>query len=631
MDQFNNPASIEAHYKGTGPEIWQDTEGKVTHVVVALGTSGTIMGITKRMRELNPAVKMLAVEPRPGHKIQGLKNMQESYPPGIYNKKALDGVLRVEDEVAFDMCKRLAREEGLFVGMSSGAALAGALMTAERLESGLIVVIFPDGGERYLSTPLFAAVKHQGVGLYNVEASEKIHPVRGGGGTGLFTTGPSLSGEDDIEAWRRIVFLDVLANHLAASGERVQVAVGLSDMDDRTLEAARARSLTRTVFTEQAVSNLHAVAERLALSEHVSFITAGKYAKNMVDMVEKLVARGSAYEKLRSVYFDVARDKGYGSLLQTDLGKLSLGKTVDLENYLKESPLDFTLLKRVSLQDLKQGEGLVTTWGNVRPSWFLQMCASGLAGLPRLSVVMVSEAQTFPHLENMRAIWSLAAGTAPEAWMVARRVVSKTDTPVATTMAKLLDHELAVSPYAIRLWLLSAAYRKPLALTLETLGMWTKNWRRIQDVAAALAFADTSCADPKLATGLLAEAAHQLTGQLDAALEDDLSLFHFWPDLFEFCRLVNTALAENRLRPTEAAACRQALLGIDSILHIVDHSAVPLPKTEWPQDAIDLVVQREQARREKTYDTADTLRDELAQLGYKVEDNQDGVRLYRIK
>ncbi|WP_027183588.1 cysteine synthase [Desulfovibrio inopinatus] len=631
MDQFNNPASIDAHYHGTGLEIWNDTDGKVTHVVATLGTSGTIMGITKRMREMNPAVKILAVEPRPGHKIQGLKNMQESYPPGIYNKKSLDSVLRVEDEVAFDMCKRLAREEGLFVGMSSGAALAGALMTAERLESGLIVVIFPDGGERYLSTPLFAAVKHQGVSLYNVAVSEKIHPVRGGGGTGLFTTGPALSGEDDIDAWRRIVFLDVLANHLAASGERVHVAVGLADMDDRTLDAARSRLLNRVDFTGQALAHLHEIAERLAVSENVEFVTAGKYSKNMLDMVEKLVARGSAYEKLRSVYFDVARDKAYGSLLQTDLGKLSLGKTVDLENYLKENPMDFTLLKRVSLQDLKQGEGLVTTWGNVRPSWFLQMCAAGLAGLPRLSVVMVGEAQTFPHLENLRAIWSLTTGAGPEAWMVARRVVSKLDKLVATTMTDLLAHELAISPFAIRLWLLSASYRKPLSLTLETLGMWTKNWRRIQDVAAALAFADTTNVDPKLATGQIADAAHQLSEQLSAAIEDDLSLFHFWPDLFEFCRIVNTALAENRLQPAEAAVCRQALLGIDAILHIIDHSAVPLPQSEWPQHATDLVVQREQARRAKDYATADNLRRELATLGYKVEDNQDGVRLYRVE
>jgi cysteinyl-tRNA synthetase len=166
MDQFNNPASIQAHYEGTGLEIWEQTGGKVTHAVDTLGTSGTAMDVAKRLHEY-PGVRVVAVEPNAGHKIQGLKNMHESYPPGIYNKKALDQILRVEDEDAFERCRQLAREEGLFVGMSSGAALAGALKLAQSLEEkgqeGYIVVIFPDGGERYLSTPLFAPKSQEGL------------------------------------------------------------------------------------------------------------------------------------------------------------------------------------------------------------------------------------------------------------------------------------------------------------------------------------------------------------------------------------------------------------------------------------------------------------------------------------
>ncbi len=127
MDQFNNPASIKAHYETTGREIWEQTEGKITHFVAALGTSGTAMGTTKRLKKFNSKVFCVGIEPRPGHKIQGLKNMQESYPPGIYDPTLLDEILRVEDEEAFELCRRLAREEGLLVGMSSGAALAGAL------------------------------------------------------------------------------------------------------------------------------------------------------------------------------------------------------------------------------------------------------------------------------------------------------------------------------------------------------------------------------------------------------------------------------------------------------------------------------------------------------------------------
>ena len=155
-DQFNNDDNIMAHYHGTGREIWEQTGGKVTMVVATMGTTGTLMGLTKRLKEFNPNIKIVGVEPYLGHKIQGLKNMKESYKPGIYDKSILDEVVNVEDEEAFETARKLAREEGLLVGMSSGAAVYVALQKAQQLKKGLIVVVCPDGGERYLSTTLFA-------------------------------------------------------------------------------------------------------------------------------------------------------------------------------------------------------------------------------------------------------------------------------------------------------------------------------------------------------------------------------------------------------------------------------------------------------------------------------------------
>ncbi|NPB08818.1 MAG: cysteine synthase family protein, partial [Thermodesulfobacteria bacterium] len=114
-DQFNNPANWKAHYEGTGPEIWRDTEGKVTHVVAGMGTTGTLMGMSRYFRDHKLPVKVVGVEPYPGHRIQGLKNMKESYPPGIFDKKLLDKLYHVHDEEAFELTRRLAREEGIFV------------------------------------------------------------------------------------------------------------------------------------------------------------------------------------------------------------------------------------------------------------------------------------------------------------------------------------------------------------------------------------------------------------------------------------------------------------------------------------------------------------------------------------
>ncbi|MBS1238625.1 MAG: cysteinyl-tRNA synthetase, partial [Deltaproteobacteria bacterium] len=126
-DQFNNPDNMLAHYYGTGEEIWQQTEGAVTMVVVTLGTTGTAMGISKRLKEYNSDIKIIGVEPYLQHKIQGLKNMKESYRPGIFDKNQLDEKINILDEDAFEMARKLAREEGILVGMSSGAAMHVAI------------------------------------------------------------------------------------------------------------------------------------------------------------------------------------------------------------------------------------------------------------------------------------------------------------------------------------------------------------------------------------------------------------------------------------------------------------------------------------------------------------------------
>lgn len=157
-DQFNNPANVEAHRTTTGPEILRDTGGEVDAVVGGMGTTGTLMGVAAYLREHRPGVRIVGVEPRHGHRIQGLKNMTESVVPGIYDPKVLDQKITVEDEEAFACARRLSAEEGIFAGMSSGAALTGALRVAEDMKSGTVVVIFPDRGDRYLSTVLFRSI-----------------------------------------------------------------------------------------------------------------------------------------------------------------------------------------------------------------------------------------------------------------------------------------------------------------------------------------------------------------------------------------------------------------------------------------------------------------------------------------
>jgi cysteine synthase B len=155
-DQYNNPSNWLAHYEGTGPEIIRQTDGQLTHFIASVGTTGTIVGTGKRLKEFNSNIKVYSLEPDSGfHGIEGLKHLPTSMVPGIYDESFLDGILRVSTEDAYDMTIKLAREDGIFVGQSSGAVMKACLDLASEIDKGIIVTVFPDGGSRYLSTNLW--------------------------------------------------------------------------------------------------------------------------------------------------------------------------------------------------------------------------------------------------------------------------------------------------------------------------------------------------------------------------------------------------------------------------------------------------------------------------------------------
>ena len=251
-DQFNNADNVGAHYHGTGEEIWRQTEGAVTMVVATLGTSGTAMGISKRLKEYNPAVRIVGVEPYLQHHIQGLKNMKESYRPGIYDRSRLDEKVNILDEDAFEMARRLAREEGLFVGMSSGAAMHVAAQKARELEEGVIVVIFPDGGERYLSTDLFTDQTQSSLKLYNTMTREKtafkpIHPDE----ILMHSCGPTVHEVPHIGSFRRFVVSDLIRRYLEYQGYRVRHVTNIIDLADRSIRGAEQANVDLATYTEK--------------------------------------------------------------------------------------------------------------------------------------------------------------------------------------------------------------------------------------------------------------------------------------------------------------------------------------------------------------------------------------------
>jgi cysteine synthase B len=155
LDQFSNADNPRAHYEGTGPEIWRDTEGKITHFVSAMGTTGTIMGVSRFLKETNPDVQIIGVQPEGKSKIPGIRRWPEEYMPKIYHSKTIDRIMDIDQVSAEDTTRALADQEGVFSGVSSGGAVAVALRLSKEVENSVIVAIICDRGDRYLSTGVF--------------------------------------------------------------------------------------------------------------------------------------------------------------------------------------------------------------------------------------------------------------------------------------------------------------------------------------------------------------------------------------------------------------------------------------------------------------------------------------------
>jgi cysteinyl-tRNA synthetase len=355
-DQFNNEANWKAHYYGTAEEVWQQTSGEVTAFVATLGTSGTLMGVSRRLKEYDPSIQIIGVEPYLGHKIQGLKNMKEAYCPEIFEKERLDQKLNVADEDAYEMARRLAREEGVFVGMSSGAAMVAAARIAAKMAAGTLVVLFPDNGERYLSTSLFAVREAVTLKLFNgLSRKKEVFEPQTPGKVSIYSCGPTAHTRIHLGELRRIVFADLLCRYLESRGYAVNHLTDINDLDDKAIHGSEKADVALKEFTEANISQFKEDLSVLGLVPASSYAQASEHIDDMVVLAEKLVTKGVAYEKLRSLYFDISRLDGYGKLSGIDVNKIKVGATVDLDNYEKQNPRDFTLFKRSKLSELKRG------------------------------------------------------------------------------------------------------------------------------------------------------------------------------------------------------------------------------------------------------------------------------------
>ncbi|HEX16529.1 MAG TPA: cysteine--tRNA ligase [Deltaproteobacteria bacterium] len=624
-DQFNNPSNPLAHYLGTAEEIWQQTGGKVDAVVIAMGTTGTIMGVARRLKEYDPRIRVIGVEPKMGHRIQGLKNLKESYVPGIFQRELIDEKIVVEDEEAFEMSRRLAREEGILVGMSSGAAMWAAARVAERMSEGVVVTVFADTGERYLSTSLFVEKPALSLRLYNT-LSRTLEPLRPQEPrrVRIYTCGPTVSGLLHLGEWRRLLVADLLKRYLEYRGLEVIHVVNITDVDDRTIAQALTEGTSLEELTQRFTREFFQDAEALRLKPATHCPRASQHVGDMIRLAERLLKKGYAYERHHSLYFSLERFKDYGKLSGVDPKKVRVGATVDLDSYDKDNPRDFTLFKRSSLKELKAGVFYDTPWGKARPSWHIECAAMATKYLGDTVDVHTSSAElVFPHNENEIAIVEAVTGK-PFAlcWLHVAEVMASgrrmsREASNAVTLRELLEKGFSGSE--VRYFLLGTHYRKPLQFSLKNLLSSRRALGRLDDFVLQVTY---SADAPEY--GPLKELLERLREEFEASMDDDLNVSRALAAVFSFLKALQPVAVRRGLSSADREAVLDALKKVDSVLAVMD-----FPQPELRRKVRELVERRESLRTKGEYPKADLLRKELLQLGVEVMDTPQGPVLRR--
>lgn len=645
-DQFNNPDNWLSHYNGTSLEIWEQTQGQVSSIVATMGTTGTLMGITRRMRELNPRVRMVGVEPYLGHKIQGLKNMKESYKPGIYDKNLPNAILNIHDDEAFEYTRRLAREEGLFVGMSSGAAFAAALQEAAFLKAGIIVVIFPDGGERYLSTGLFALPQKKenqdrvsGPHFYNSlslkkEKFEASGPERR---IGMYSCGPTAYEETHLGLCRRVLVSDLIQRFLESRGFEVIHVMNITDIDDKTIGEAMASKVPLSILTQDYIQKFLNDLSLLNVRPASFYPRASEHVEDMLEITRKLLEKGYAYIKHGSVYFDISKLSSYGCLSRIDRKGLDIGRTVDLDNYEKDNPADFTLFKRVTLQELKHGIGFQTEWGQVRPGLHIECVAMSRKYLGDLFDIHTSDKSLlFPHHENEIAV-SMALTGKPLAryWLHSDLVywkgkkISRANDNIVT-LRELL--EKGWSAREIRFFLLKTHYRKPIHYSCSALEEAARLLRKLNEFwyevvldstdTLALNEAEERPTDTAQVKPDFQDSLTSVKTEFFSALEDDLNVANAITAILRLIKEMHILKRKRILSQAEKEGVCALLLEMDSILGVLDTS---VKEPSYPPEAAKkLLVMRENAKKARNWEQADKIRKELQAMGLQPVDTPTG-------
>jgi cysteinyl-tRNA synthetase len=453
--------------------------------------------------------------------------------------------------------------------------------------------------------------------LFNTisRSKEPFEPLVAGK-VSMYSCGLTAYARMHLGECRRFVFSDLLSRYLTFRGYDVKHVMNITDLDDKTIEGSDKAGMELDAFTGKYIDRFHADLEFLGVRPADQYPRASEHTGEMVSLVRRLVNKGYAYEKLRSIYFDISKFTEYGQLSGIDLNKIRLGATVDLDEYEKDNPRDFTLLKRSKLSELKRGIFVQTDWGNVRPSWHIQCAAMSMAHLGEsYDIHTAGRELMFPHHENEIAIaGSLTGKPLARYWVHCDRVLVDNKKMEDKGSDLSIDNLMAdgYSGREIRYWLITAHYRKSVHYSVSRLENARRALKRIDACVSRL----RGLSDGETSAEL-DQLVYDIKQGFVGAMDDDLNTSAAIASIFKQIKKINTMIAQGKMGASGADRVLETLESIDSVLNIFE-----LGETRRDEAITKMIEEREMARQAGDWQRADEIRGELNRRGIVVQDGK---------
>jgi cysteinyl-tRNA synthetase len=450
------------------------------------------------------------------------------------------------------------------------------------------------------------------------------------GGVGMYSCGPTVYAPPHIGNMRTFVISDLIRRYLEFKGFKVKLVMNLTDIDDKTIQGSGREGISLKEFTERWAKVFFNSIDLLNIKPASVYPKATEHFEEMLKLVRGLVKNGFAYEKSGSVYYNISKFKRYGKLSKLDMKKIKIGATIDAEEYDKDNPRDFVLLKRSNTEELKRGISYKTEWGNVRPGWHLECSALSMKYLGESFDIHTGGVDLiFPHNENEIAQSEAYTGKKFVKYWIHNEHLIVNGQKMSKSLGNYITLEQLLkkfSPEVIRYMFVSAHYRQKINYTEEFAKNAEKNYNKLKETFDKLNFSLKSAGEKKSKVDeQFLEKMNKMRERFEEVMDNDLNTPLALSVLHELAKEINKYLEKCKNRkPIEKALELFKEFSEVFGLRFKEEGKIP-------EEVENLIEQREQARKKNDWNVADEIRNKIKELGYVIEDTDSGVKCKKLR